>query len=493
MTERLTRASARSAGLLEPAPAAGPGGSPTIVHLGFGAFARAHTAVYTEEANRGSAGTRWRIIGVTQRSRAVADQLNPQDGLYTVVEEGPDSAGTQLVSCVEQVLSGPEEPDEVVHVIAAPQTHLVTVTITEKGYRLDPQASGGAVDVEDPLIAGDLAGAAPRTAVGQIVRGIQQRAADGSPPLTVVSCDNLPGNGRLTAGAVLSFIDALSEHEAGPLREWTQQHVRFPSTMVDRMVPQPTEKTVAAAESATGFYDSGAVPSEHFKQWEIEEDFAGPRPAWDSAGATFGTQVEEWENTKLRILNAGHTLLAYLGLHAGLATISQTVEEEVFAHACRRMFAEEVLPVLTLPEGLDGEEYGNQVLRRFANPALGHTTEKVGADGSQKLGPRLLGTVEQNLARGAVPRWAGLAVAAWFHHLAAGPRDVVDDPLKEQLRRRAETATTLEETVRALLGETMVFPAAVAADEAFAEVVSHWYRILLAKDHETLRNEVGDV
>lgn len=488
MSERLTRAGARAAGLLQGSPETG--GQPTLVHLGFGAFARAHTAVYTEDANRLSGEPPWRIIGVTQRSNTVADQLNPQGGLYTVVEEGPDSTSAQLITCVERILSGPEEPDEVVQAIASPQTHLVTLTITEKGYRLNPHAATGAVNLEDPMIIADLAGAAPLTAVGQIVRGIQVRAAHSSGPLTVVSCDNLPGNGRLTAGAVQSFIGALPENEAEHLREWTKTHVRFPNTMVDRMVPQPTEKTVVAAESATGFYDAGTVSSEHFKQWVIDGDFAGPRPAWEASGAVFSDQVEEWENTKLRILNAGHTLLAYLGLWAGHASISQVVGDEAFVRACRLMFAEEVLPTLKLPAGLKGEVYCDEVLRRFANPRLGHTTEKVGSDGSQKIGPRLLETVVENLAAGTVPRFAALALAAWIHHLVADPEPAINDPLKDQLRSAVETAVTPRGAVHAVLREATVFPVAVATHQAFAEAVIHWYGLLLEQDHGALRREV---
>lgn len=465
-------------------------GRPTIVHLGFGAFARAHTAVYTEEANRARGGVPWRIIGVTQRSATVADQLNPQGGLYTVVEEGPDAAGVQLVTCVERILNGPAEPDAVVNAIASDKTYIVSLTITEKGYRFDPRT--GRVDLEDPQIQQDLSGAAPSTAVGQIVRGLQRRATAGTGALTVLSCDNLPGNGRLTAGIVRSFVQALPKSESAILLDWIDQHVSFPSTMVDRMVPQPTKTTVQAAKAATGLHDAGTVPSEHFKQWVIEEDFAGPRPAWEAVGATFSDQVEQWESTKLRMLNAGHTLLAYLGLNHGCTTISEAVEELVFAEACRRLFTEEVIPTLEVPQGVDAEAYGEEVLRRFANPALGHTVQKVGADGSQKLGPRLLGTVRRNLEQGRVPRYAALAVAAWFLHLTFGG-EVVSDPLQKKLLRRIEGAMTHEAAVRALLEETEVFPERIGAHGGFVAAVTRWYGILLDRDPETLREEVGHV
>lgn len=460
---------------------------PTIVHLGFGAFARAHTAVYTQEAHNATGGVPWRVIGVTQRSATVAEQLNPQDGLYTVVEEGADAADPQLITCVDHVLNGPESPEAVVETIAAPNTHIVSLTITEKGYRFDPRT--GRVDTEDQQIRQDLDSAAPLTAVGQIIRGLQRRAATGAGPLTVLSCDNLPGNGKLTASIVRSFAKALPRAEAEQLLSWIDHNVRFPSTMVDRMVPQPTEATARAAEAATGFRDAGAVPSEHFKQWVIEDDFAGPRPAWETAGAEFSPYVEEWEAVKLRMLNAGHSMLAYLGLHQGLATISEAVEEPAFAQACRRLFTEDVIPTLEVPEGVDVEAYGGEVLHRSANPALGHSTEKVGTDGSQKLGPRLLSTVTRNLQQGRVPQYAALVVAAWFHHLITTP-EAVNDPLKHQLLGHVEHATTMADAIPSLLGETAVFSQDVGSHEGFAEAVTAWYRILETGDLETLREEV---
>lgn len=493
MAERLTRAAASQRGLIPEQSGVGPSGAapagPRIVHLGFGAFARAHTAVYTEEANR-AAETPWRILGVTQRSSTVADQLNPQDGLYTVVEEGPDAAGAQLITCVEHILSGPEQPHAVVEAIASAQTHVVTLTITEKGYRTDPRTGG--VDTSDHAVAEELAGSSPRTAIGQIVRGVQRRAQAGAGPLTVVSCDNLPGNGARTAAVVRSFAEALPQRESAELLDWIDAHVSFPNTMVDRMVPRPTEATAQAVERSMGLTDGGAVPSEHFTQWVIEDSFAGPRPPWETAGAEFSHQVERWEHTKLRMLNAAHSLLAYLGHWAGHRTIAEAVGDSAFALACRQLHTAEVLPTLALPDCVDGAAYGEQVLRRFANPALGHTTAKVGADGSQKLGPRLLATVQGCLEAGRTPQFAALTTAAWMHHVAEGPQEAVDDPLADQLRLRAREAATAEETISALLRESAVLPEAVASSEPFRGRVVHWYRVLQLRDAETLRKEIGE-
>ncbi|GAA1180932.1 mannitol dehydrogenase family protein [Nesterenkonia xinjiangensis] len=491
MMPRLSRPAAREEGLLPLTPdAAGVQGQQSlrIVHLGFGAFARAHTALYTELAELRSQdpSQQWRVVGVTQRSNTVAEQLNPQDGLYSVVDVGPGATGVQLVTCVDEVLSGPDESDAVVALIADPQTRIVCLTITEKGYRLD--AAGHGIDCADPEIQADLAGRAPGTAVGQIVRGLQLRHRRDAGPLAVLSCDNLPGNGELTREAVRSFIRALPEDGTEELLAGVQDSVSFPNTMVDRMVPQPTAETVEQAARALGFTDEGAVPGEHFTQWIIEDDFPGGRPQWELAGATFSDQVRQWEDTKLRMLNAGHTLLASLGLCVGAPTINDAVQEEAFARACREMYRLEVLPTLELPQGVDGEAYGEEVLHRFANESLGHTTAKVGSDGSLKIGPRLGETITRCLDRGLTPQWASLAVGAWVHHVLHGREEDVADPLAEQMRRQGLAAEGAESSVSEVLRVAGLFEDLLERDELL-RVIVEWVRILRTGD-EALRSEI---
>jgi fructuronate reductase len=339
----------------------------------------------------------WGIVGVTQRSDTVARQLAPQDGLFTVGERGEAAGPPRVVSSIVEAISGRDNPELVVERIAAPATRIVTLTITEKGYRFDPQIRS--LDLADPEVQADLTGRPPHTAIGQIVRGLQQRALTGAGPVTVVSCDNLPGNGELTGTLVRNFAAALPEPESGPVLAWLEANVTFPCTMVDRMVPATTEGDLAAVERELGLRDEAAVVAEPFRQWVIEDNFAAGRPRWEDAGAVFSSDVGGWEATKLRLLNAGHSMLAYLGIAAGKETISDAVAVDSFRTACRRMLLEEALPSITLPAGLDGEQYCEEVLRRFANPALGHTTAKVGSDGSQKIGLRLLPTIRGNVRR----------------------------------------------------------------------------------------------
>lgn len=411
-----------------------------VVHLGIGAFHRAHQAVYTDEAMAAEGTGRWGILGVTQRSRTVVDQLAPQDGLYGVLELAEDGTSARVVGAVHDVVSAAEEPGRVLAAIADPAVAVVTMTVTEKGYR---RAGDGHLDLADAGVRADLERPdTPVTAIGQLVRGLQRRGAHGA-PLTVLSCDNLVDNGAVVAGLVEDFCAALPPAEGEPLRERVAAAVRFPSSMVDRIVPATTEEHRVRAGQLLGVRDEGLVVAEPFRQWVIEDAFAGPVPAWERAGATLTADVAPYEAMKLRLLNATHSLLAYAGGLAGYETIAEAVRDEELAAAAAALMAEDVVPTLHRPDGVDLADYQRSVLHRFANPALGHRTAQVAMDGSVKLPMRLLGTLRDRLRAGAEPRWAAFTLAAWMAYVAAG-RDAtgrplpLDDPLADRLRAAAE-------------------------------------------------------
>ena len=411
-----------------------------IVHLGIGAFHRAHQAVYTEEAMAAEGVGHWGICGVTQRSRAVVDQLGPQDGLYGVLEGSDDGVSVRVVGSVLEVVPAGEQPELVQARIADPGVHVVTLTVTEKGYRRDP--SGG-LDLRDAGVQADLAGTdAPVTAIGRLVRGLQERRRRHGAPITVLSCDNLVGNGEVLRRLVADFCAALPTAEGEPLWEWVAASVSFPSSMVDRIVPATTDDDRAQARRLLGVRDDGLVVAEPFRQWVIEDDFAGPVPAWHRAGATLTSDVAPYEAVKLRLLNATHSLLAYTGALAGYTTIAEAMRDDRLAAAATALMAQDALPTLTRPDDLDLADYQQSVLARFANPVLRHRTTQVAMDGSQKLPVRLLGTVRDRLRAGAEPRWAALAVAAWMVYVAR-ERDAIgrplplDDPLADRLRTAA--------------------------------------------------------
>ncbi|QCB92572.1 mannitol dehydrogenase family protein [Cellulomonas shaoxiangyii] len=449
------------------------------VHLGLGAFTRAHQVVCTEDAAAATGETGWGVLGVTQRSPRVAEQLVPQDGLYGVLTAGADATSLRLVGSVRDVAFPGRDTARVLAALAAPTTHVVTLTVTEKGYR---RAAGGGLDVTADEVAADLADAArelsapvdgpARTPVGMLVRGLVRRHASSGAPLTVVCCDNLTDNGTVLAGLVADALAAVPGSDA--VRAWVEQDVRFPSTMVDRIVPATTDAHHAEVERLLGLRDEGLVVGEPFFQWVVEDDFAGPRPAWERAGATLTGDVAPYERAKLRVLNATHSTLAYLGALRGHATIAEAVADPDLAAVARALIDEDVLPTLVAPDGADLAAYRDEVLHRFANPATGHTTVQVAMDGSQKLPVRLLGTVADRLAAGAVPHAAATAFAAWVAYVrAAAAGDLVvagrtvalDDPLAPVLARAA--AGSPQEAVDGVLALRQVVPADVAASPGF--------------------------
>jgi fructuronate reductase len=443
-----------------------------IVHLGIGAFHRAHQAVFTEEAVA-AAGGDWGICGVTQRSRGVLDQLQPQDGLYSVLVRGEETS-LRVAGTVRDLLFAAEEGERLQALLAAPATRLVTLTVTEKGYRHDPAT--GRLRRADPDVAADLAGEGlPRTVVGQLVRGLQARRAADAGPITLLSCDNLPANGKVLRGLVMDFCAALPEGES--LADWIAESVSFPSSMVDRIVPATTDDDRAEAARLLGFEDRGVVVTEPFRQWVVEDHFAAGRPAWERAGAVLTADVAPYEAMKLRLLNGSHSTLAYLGALAGHAHVADAMADPGIAGVVAHLMADDVAPTLTVPDGFDVAAYQRELIERFHNPALRHRTVQIAMDGSQKLPQRLLGTIADRLATGAEPRHACLGVAAWMRYVWTAQAEdgsplPVDDPLADRLRELTAPAATPEAAVEALLSLEEVFGAELPANRRFRALVT---------------------
>lgn len=456
-----------------------------IVHLGIGAFHRAHQAVVTEDAARATGETCWGILGVTQRSASVRDQLRPQGGVYTVLTVGPDGASPRVVGSVTDVAWPAEETPRVLAALAAPTTHVVTLTVTEKGYarradgRLDVDAVAADLDVlrreEEPTgspdadadapapapgadaARGEATGVAPATsAVGLLVRGLAARRRAGGAPLTVLSCDNLADNGRVLARLVGEAVDAaLPGAEGDALRAWLAASVTFPCSMVDRIVPATTPAQRDEVETLLGARDEGLVVAEPFLQWVIEDRFAGPRPAWERGGATLTRDVAPYERAKLRLLNGAHSYLAYAGSLAGHATIAEAVADPALAAGARALQAD-ALATLDAPDGVDLAAYAQTLLDRFANPATGHTTRQVAMDGTQKIPFRWGATLADLLAArpdAPAPRGVVTALAAWAGYVVAEVRAgrAADDPRRDELREVVEGAADDAAAVRALV------------------------------------------
>jgi len=453
-----------------------------LLHLGLGAFHRAHQAVLTEDAMVLGGHDTWGICGVTQRSAAVVEQLRPQDNLYAVLQRGSAGDSLRVVGSVAETIFGRDEPDLLHRRFVDPDVKVITLTVTEKGYRRD---GGGRLDLADPLVQADLAGTAAVTAVGQLVRGLQGRSRACAAPVTVLSCDNLRGNGAALARLVEDFCAELPPAEGDALGEWVQANVRFPSSMVDRIVPATTSGDRAEAQDLLGLEDRGLVVAEPFLQWVIEDDFAASRPPWELAGAQLTDDVAPYEEMKLRILNGTHSMLAYLGALAGHDTIAEAVRDPELAESATRLIATDVIPTLQAPAGTDLTAYGRQVLERFANPALRHRTVQVAMDGSQKLPLRLLGTIRDRLGAGQTPEWACLAVAGWMTYVAArhdryGRPLALDDPMAETLRDAVREGADPAGIVDGLLGVREVFDAELAASTVLRDALVGHVGALLA-------------
>lgn len=459
MTARLSRANLDALPASVRRPSARVLASRTgIVHLGVGAFHRAHQAVFTEDAMVASGSDEWGIVGVTQRSPAVCRLLLPQDGLYTVVERGDGAADPRVIGAVRDVVSGSGDPGAVVARIADRDVRVVTLTVTEKGYRRGPD---GRLDLDDPLVRADLRGDPPRSTVGQLVRGLEARSRADAGPLTVVCCDNLTSNGAVLRGLLEDFVAALPAAASDAVAGWTAENVRFPATMVDRIVPATTAADRREVRELLGVADEAVVVAERFRQWVITDDFAAARPRWELAGAVLTDDVTPWETAKIRLLNAGHSLLAYLGTLRGHDTIADAMGDDTLAAAVWALMRDDVVPTLRQPDGLDLDDYCRQVMVRFANPALRHRTTQVAMDGTQKLPVRVLGTIRDRLAAGVVPEPASMVVAGWMAYVRAaadGSSSLpLDDPLASRLRAAVTSSDRTAQQVDALLSLREVF------------------------------------
>nr|WP_278254222.1 mannitol dehydrogenase family protein [Sphingobium sp. BYY-5] len=445
-----------------------------VVHLGIGAFHRAHQAVVFDDAlNAGD--LRWGITAASLRSPRVRDQMAPQDGLYTMLVRDGSAEQARVIGAVQRVIVAPDDPQALLAALASPDTHIVTLTITEKGYKLDPAT--GALIENDPQLAADIASLDnPQTAPGYLVAALATRRAAGLPPFTAISCDNLPHNGTRLRDAV---IELARRHDAD-LADWIAGEGAFPQTMVDRIVPATTAEDIAALSMRLGLEDQAMVKTEPFLQWVIEDRFCGPRPDF-GAGVQVTAAVAPWEEAKLRLLNGSHSGIAYLG---GLAAIDHV--HEVLALPEARLFVEslwdEAETTLSPPLELDVAAYRRDLMARFDNPTLKHRTRQIAMDGSQKLPQRLLATIAARLDKGQGIDALSLAVAAWVRWQAGrddlGNAHVVDDPLADAIAAALAGAATPEARVAAILAFDAVVPPALADSEAFRGALTRWLTIL---------------
>jgi len=449
-----------------------------IVHLGFGAFHRAHQAVYTDIL-AAEQGSDWgycevNLIGGEQQ---IAD-LRAQDNLYTVAEMSADAWTARIVGVVTKALH--VDVDGLETVLAAmcePQIAIVSLTITEKGYCHAP--ASGELMLDHPFIVADLRNPhQPKSAPGVVVEALSRRKQRGLPAFTVMSCDNMPENGHVTRNVICAYARAVESE----LAEWIEANVTFPSTMVDRIVPAVTADTLDKIAHITGVRDPAGVACEPFRQWVVEDNFVAGRPAWEKAGAELVADVVPFEEMKLRMLNGSHSFLAYLGYLAGYQHINDCMEDTNYRHAAQALMLQEQAPTLKV-KGVDLHRYAELLIARYSNPALRHRTWQIAMDGSQKLPQRMLDSVRWHRAHQRSFPLLALGVAGWMRYVSGvdeqGQPIEVCDSLLSVIQAALEHSEDGVSRVTALLGIEAIFGNELPQDEIFVEAVKQAYLTLL--------------
>ena len=451
--------------------------TPGIVHLGIGAFHRAHMAAYVDSLLARTPD--WGIIGASLRRPDTREALEPQDFLYTLAVRDASGTKPRIIGSILDVLDANTQRAELIETMASPAIRIVSLTVTEKGYCHDP--STGELDQKHPDIVHDLAHPeAPISAPGIIVAALELRRQRGLAPFTVMSCDNLPSNGR-TAGRIVRRLAELMDGGAG-LAGYVQT-VSFPSTMIDRIVPATTDADRAIVADITGLEDAWPIMTEPFTQWVIEDDFPAGRPPFETVGAELVEDVEPFELMKLRMLNGSHSSMAYLGYLSGYQYVNEAIADPGIHQLIHGLMTEEAMPPLPMSRATL-EAYRDQLLARFANPALKHRTWQIAMDGTQKLPQRLLGTIRDRLeAAQPFPRLA-LGVAAWMRYVTgideAGQPIDVKDPMAARLREIADGAgQDPVKLANGLLAVTEVFGTDLPQVAVFRDTVTNHLKSLL--------------
>lgn len=453
---------------------------PGIVHLGIGAFHRAHQAFYTE-AVLNKFGGNWGIIGSSLRSASVRDQLVPQDCLYTLVERSGDGEKLQLIGAVLDTLVGPENPAALVAQMVDTNIKIVSLTITEKGYCHDPAT--GNLNLAHPDIIHDFEHLdSPISAIGYLVAALKHRFDNQQKAFTLLSCDNLPNNGEVLEKVVTQFAAKISPEFSA----WIKANATFPCTMIDRIVPATTDEDRRDIEARLGLRDEGMVVCEPFTQWVVEDKFADGRPEWDKVGVLLVEDVRVFEKIKLRLLNGIHSIMAYSGYLSGFQYISEVMEQPAFVNLVKTYMAREAGETVVAPAGFDIEAYKQQLCDRFSNKALKHRTWQIAMDGTQKLPQRLLETLREQLAGNGHIDILCLGIAAWIRYVSGvdeqGAAIEVSDPLAKELRAACDANQgNPAGMVKAIVAIQKVFGADLLGEARFVDTTTQWLERFYAK------------
>ena len=414
-----------------------------IVHFGFGNFHRSHVAMYLDRLMESGQGLDWGIcgVGVLEHDAAMRDVMHAQDCLFTLVVRHPDgSLEPRVVGSVLEYLYGPEDAATVHRRLDDPAVRIVSLTVTEGGYLKNPGT--GDFDADNAAVVHDLAHPEdPRTAFAYIVEGLRRRRDAGAAPFTVLSCDNLQGNGDYARQAVVGFA-RLTDPE---LATWIDTSVSFPNCMVDRITPSTTDADREAVTREFGIEDAWPVPAEPFTQWIVEDEFPTGRPALESVDVQFVDDVRPYELMKLRLLNASHQAIAYFGTPLGYVLVDEALADDLIRTYLVRYMADEAAPTLGELPGIDLEAYMATLIERFSNPRMRDTLVRLATDGSNRMPTFTLPAIRENLAADRPIRLGAAMVAAWAHYWALiGRGEIVAPEVPEDVHAAEMTAAAID-------------------------------------------------
>ena len=442
----------------------------SIMHVGVGGFHRAHQALYADDLFSQGGDPSWGYcgVGLLKHDARMRDVMISQDCLYTLVERSLEGDKARIIGSIVNFLLGPDDPQKVIEQMASPQTRIVSLTITEGGYYIDQ--STGDLDEKHPEIQYDLAHPhEPRCSFGYLLEALDRRRTRGLPPFTLMSCDNIQSNGEVAK----KMLTAFAELRDPIFRNWLAENCIFPNSMVDRITPATTDEHHALVKEKFKIDDGWPVMTESFKQWVIEDHFVHGRPAWELVGAQMTTDVLPYEKMKLRLLNASHQALCYIGMLLGYQLVHETMGNRDIRKLVEKMMDDEVTPLLAEVPGVDLTDYKKTLIERFANPAIRDQLSRIGIYGSSGIPKFVLPSIEEQLKRGGPIKLLSFTVASWFRYLngldESGKEMLMLDPMAPTLRERAKAAG---KDAGQLLGMRDVFSEELANSRAFVKQVT---------------------
>ncbi|MAZ76052.1 MAG: mannitol dehydrogenase [Micavibrio sp.] len=436
-----------------------------IMHMSIGGFHRSHQAVYVDNV-LAKGHSNWGIcaIGLMPQDKDNIEKLQQQDNLYTVLERSAEADTARIVGSIIETMHAPSSPEAVLNRLADDNIKILSLTVTEKGYCFD---SNQDLDQSNAFIQEDLANlSVPKTALGYIVSALKNRKDQSQSPFTVMSCDNLPGNGHLTQKLVLQFAELVDPE----LATWIQENVSFPNSMVDRITPVTTNEIVETIKAKFQIEDAWPVVCEDYIQWILEDNFCNGKPPFEEAGVQVIVDVDPYEKMKVRLLNGSHSALAYLSYLKGYRNVDKAMADPLIKNFVRSYMDQDITPTIPEVPGINLDEYKDKLIERFANPAISDQVQRLAEDGSQKIPISILPCIASQLENGGSTKFATLALAGWFRYLTAVDEELkpieIKDPLSEKLIASAKLDT---KTPLHLLGITEIFGTHLPLNDNFVK------------------------